>query len=238
MKFYRRIEPIKAMTFDLDDTLYDNYPVIVRMERELLSWLKHHHPAVAHMNKADWFALKQRVVQQQPELKSDVTLWRLVQLQQAFSQVGYDEDAAHAAAKAAVDVALDWRNRFEVPLQSLDVLEELAQHIPLVAITNGNVDLDRIGLTPYFQQVLKAGPDGLAKPATDMFTKAKRFLDTPAENILHVGDHLTTDVHGAKLAGFAACWFNDMNKNVINHSKTRTLPDIEINSLQPLLTLF
>ncbi|MDF5232825.1 2-haloalkanoic acid dehalogenase, partial [Vibrio parahaemolyticus] len=114
MKFYRRIEPIKAMTFDLDDTLYDNYPVIVRMERELLSWLKHHHPAVAHMNKADWFALKQRVVQQQPELKSDVTLWRLVQLQQAFSQVGYDEDAAHAAAKAAVDVALDWRNRFEV----------------------------------------------------------------------------------------------------------------------------
>ncbi|MDG2898196.1 2-haloalkanoic acid dehalogenase, partial [Vibrio parahaemolyticus] len=24
MKFYRRIEPIKAMTFDLDDTLYDN----------------------------------------------------------------------------------------------------------------------------------------------------------------------------------------------------------------------
>ncbi|MDG2840020.1 HAD hydrolase-like protein, partial [Vibrio parahaemolyticus] len=170
MKFYRRIEPIKAMTFDLDDTLYDNYPVIVRMERELLSWLKHHHPAVAHMNKADWFALKQRVVQQQPELKSDVTLWRLVQLQQAFSQVGYDEDAAHAAAKAAVDVALDWRNRFEVPQQSLDVLEELAQHIPLVAITNGNVDLDRIGLTPYFQQVLKAGPDGLAKPATDMFT--------------------------------------------------------------------
>ncbi|MCV5262976.1 5-amino-6-(5-phospho-D-ribitylamino)uracil phosphatase YigB, partial [Escherichia coli] len=47
MKFYRRIEPIKAMTFDLDDTLYDNYPVIVRMERELLAWLKHHHPAVA-----------------------------------------------------------------------------------------------------------------------------------------------------------------------------------------------
>ncbi|MCV5246385.1 5-amino-6-(5-phospho-D-ribitylamino)uracil phosphatase YigB, partial [Escherichia coli] len=81
-------------------------------------------------------------------------------------------DAAHAAAKAAVDVALDWRNRFEVPQQSLDVLEELTQHIPLVAITNGNVDLDRIGLTPYFQQVLKAGPDGLAKPATDMFTKA------------------------------------------------------------------
>ncbi len=101
MKFYRRIAPVKAMTFDLDDTLYDNYPVIVRMERELLSWLKHHHTAIAHMDKADWFALKQSVLQQQPELKSDVTLWRLVQLKQAFSQVGYDDDAAHSAAQAA-----------------------------------------------------------------------------------------------------------------------------------------
>ncbi len=237
MKFYRRIAPVKAMTFDLDDTLYDNYPVIVRMERELLSWLKHHHPAVAHMDKTDWFALKQRVVQQQPELKSDVTLWRLVQLNQAFSQVGYDNEAAHTAAQAAVEVALDWRNRFEVPQQSLDVLAELGQEIPLVAITNGNVDLDRIGLTPYFQQVLKAGADGSAKPAPDMFTKAQQFLDLPSEHILHVGDHLVTDVQGAKLAGFAACWFNDMNKNVITQAKTRTLPDIEINNLQSLLAL-
>lgn len=237
MKFYRRIAPVKAMTFDLDDTLYDNYPVIVRMERELLSWLQHYHPAVDHMDKADWFALKQRVVQLQPELKSDVTLWRLMQLKQAFSQVGYDNEASHAAAQAAVEVALDWRNRFEVPQQSLDVLAELGQEIPLVAITNGNVDLDRIGLTPYFQQVLKAGSDGRAKPAPDMFSKAQRFLDLPSEHILHVGDHLVTDVQGAKLAGFAACWFNDMNENVITQAKTRTLPDIEINNLQSLLAL-
>ncbi len=139
--------------------------------------------------------------------------------------------------KPPVEVALDWRNRFEVPQQSLDVLAQLGQEIPLVAITNGNVDLDRIGLTPYFQQVFKAGPDGSAKPAPDMFTKAQQFLDLPSEHILHVGDHLVTDVQGAKLSGFAACWFNDMNKNVINKEKTRTLPDVEINSLQSLLTL-
>lgn len=58
MKFYRRIEPIKAMTFDLDDTLYDNHPVIVRMERELLTWLQQTHPAVVHMEKADWLQVK------------------------------------------------------------------------------------------------------------------------------------------------------------------------------------
>ncbi len=238
MKFYRRIEPIKAMTFDLDDTLYDNHPVIIRMESELLTWLQQTHPAVAHMEKADWLQVKKHVLQQSPDLKSDVTLWRLVQLKHAFLSVGYDEAQAQVAAEEGVQLALEWRSQFDVPQQSLDVLAELGERIPLVAITNGNVDLDKIGLTPYFQCVLKAGPDGLAKPAADLFVKAQQFLDLPAENILHVGDHLTTDVYGAKLAGFAACWFNDMNKNVINHSGTRTLPDIEINSLQPLLTLF
>ncbi|EDP57431.1 5-amino-6-(5-phospho-D-ribitylamino)uracil phosphatase YigB [Vibrio sp. AND4] len=237
MKFYRRIASVQAMTFDLDDTLYDNYPVIIRMEHELLSWLKHHHPAVAHLDKADWLALKLSAVQRQPELKSDVTLWRLAQLKLAFSQVGYHDDDSHAAAQAAVDVALDWRNRFELPQQSLDVLAELGQNIPLVAITNGNVDLDKSGLTPYFQQVLKAGPDGSAKPSPEMFRKAQQFLDLPSERILHVGDHLVTDVQGAKRSGFAACWLNVKNKNIINLAKTTSLPDIEIDNLQSLIKL-
>ena len=237
MKFYRRIASVQAMTFDLDDTLYDNYPVIIRMEHELLSWLKHHHPAVGHLDKADWLALKLSAVQRQPELKSDVTLWRLAQLKLAFSQAGYHDDDSHAAAQAAVDVALDWRNRFELPQQSLDVLAELGQNIPLVAITNGNVDLDKIGLTPYFQQVLKAGPDGSAKPSPEMFRKAQQFLGLPSERILHVGDHLVTDVQGAKRSGFAACWLNVKNKNIINLAKTTSLPDIEIDNLQSLIKL-
>ncbi|WP_319535761.1 5-amino-6-(5-phospho-D-ribitylamino)uracil phosphatase YigB [uncultured Vibrio sp.] len=237
MKFYRRIAPIKAMTFDLDDTLYDNYPVILRMERELLSWLQQTHPAVAHMEKPDWIKVKRKVVLQFPELKSDVTLWRLVQLRQGFIDAGYDEEQAQTAAETGVQVALDWRNRFEVPQQSLDVLTQLGEQVPLVAITNGNVDLDKVGLTPYFKSVLKAGPDGLAKPAGDMFSKAQQVLDLPAENILHVGDHIVTDVHGAKLAGFSACWFNDVNKNIAQFPRARTLPDMEIHSLPPLLSL-
>lgn len=237
MKFYRRIAPVKAMTFDLDDTLYDNYPVIVRMERELLSWLQHMHPAVAHMERPDWLEVKKRVLQQSPELKSDVTLCRLVQLKQGFLEAGYDAKQAQSAAEEGLQIALDWRSRFEVPQPSLDVLTKLGEKIPLVAITNGNVDLDKVGLTPYFHTVLKAGPDGLAKPAGEMFTKAQQILGLPAENILHVGDHIVTDVHGAKLAGFAACWFNDVHNNVVQSPRARTLPDMEIHHLPSLLTL-
>ncbi|BBM63415.1 5-amino-6-(5-phospho-D-ribitylamino)uracil phosphatase YigB [Vibrio alfacsensis] len=234
MKFYRSIPPVKAMTFDLDDTLYDNYPVIVRMEQELLSWLSRNHPAVAHWGKAEWLAVKKQVVEQQPELKSDVTRWRWVQLKRAFLDAGYDEPDAENAAQAGVDIALDWRSRFTVPQTSLDILTQLRKQLPLVAITNGNVDLDRIGLAPFFELVLKAGPDGRAKPEPDLFNKAQQFLDVPAQHILHVGDHLVTDVLGAKQSGYSACWFNRNTEPRQGNTKSQLLPDVEIHCLNTL----
>lgn len=32
MRFYRPLSPVRAMTFDLDDTLYDNRPVMDKTE--------------------------------------------------------------------------------------------------------------------------------------------------------------------------------------------------------------
>ena len=36
MHFYRRWQPVAAISFDLDDTLYDNGPAIVRAEQWML----------------------------------------------------------------------------------------------------------------------------------------------------------------------------------------------------------
>ena len=44
MKFYRQLGSIKAMTFDLDDTLYDNRPIIRHVEEQMVAWLFSHHP--------------------------------------------------------------------------------------------------------------------------------------------------------------------------------------------------
>lgn len=40
MRFYRQLAPIAAITFDLDDTLYDNRPVIDKTEQELLNFIR------------------------------------------------------------------------------------------------------------------------------------------------------------------------------------------------------
>ncbi|MCV5690276.1 hypothetical protein OFN32_39320, partial [Escherichia coli] len=71
------------------------------------------------MDKAVYMQGKKHVLKQRPDLRSDVTLWRLVQLKHGFLSVGYDEAQAQAAAEEGVQLALDWRSQFEVPQSSL-----------------------------------------------------------------------------------------------------------------------
>ena len=50
MRFYRPLGQISALTFDLDDTLYDNRPVILRTEQESLAFVQNYHPALKTFN--------------------------------------------------------------------------------------------------------------------------------------------------------------------------------------------
>lgn len=237
MQFYRNLQPVKALTFDLDDTLYDNRPVIRRAEQAMHDWLAAFHPCSHGVSKQDWAALKHRLAQADPGLKHNVTLWRHQLLKIGLMQLGYLERRAELAAQHGIDVVLTVRNQVDVPRETHRVLAQLAQRVPLLAITNGNVDADKIGLGQYFSRVLVAGRDGFAKPEPDMFAQATALLGLAPQSILHVGDHLVTDVGGAKLSGFQACWYNDQGRQLNNEPKIRCLPDVEISQLKRLLDL-
>ena len=47
MRFYRPLGQISALTFDLDDTLYDNRPVIDRTMHESLAFVRSYHPSLS-----------------------------------------------------------------------------------------------------------------------------------------------------------------------------------------------
>lgn len=237
MKFFRRLAPIKALTFDLDDTLYDNAPVIRQLEVKLSSWLNKYHPITAGQSTLWWRAIKRELANNDPWLLHDVTLWRFKVIEEGLYRLGYDQDQARLAAEEAIGWVLKWRSDVCVPRESHHVLTELSKKLPLIAITNGNVNLEQIGLAGYFSLVLKAGPDGFAKPESDMFQKAQQFLGVPHQNILHVGDHLNSDVLGAKQSGFQACWYNNGSQDSYQSIKARLLPDVEISQLNQLLDL-
>ncbi|QCR37549.1 5-amino-6-(5-phospho-D-ribitylamino)uracil phosphatase YigB [Nissabacter sp. SGAir0207] len=237
MIVYRPLKAIAALTFDLDDTLYDNGPVIRRTEQESLKFLRAYHPLLAEVESAHFQQLRAELRRQEPEIYHDVTQWRWRALHLGLSRLGLSEAEASAGADEAMSHFAHWRSQIEVPQETHDTLKALGERWPLVAVTNGNADPALFGLGDAFQFVLRAGPHGRAKPYEDLYHRASQQLDLPLGSILHVGDDLTTDVAGAVRCGMQACWINLRQANLMTHPEARLLPHIEISRLASLTAL-
>ncbi|AHG20435.1 flavin mononucleotide phosphatase [Chania multitudinisentens RB-25] len=237
MHFYRPLRPLVALTFDLDDTLYDNRPVIAQTEQQSVAFLQNYHPGLSHFQPADFHRLRQELREQDPEIYHDVTQWRWRAVHLALSRQGLRDTQAAMGADAAMQNFALWRSRIDVPEVTHTVLKALGQRYRLVAITNGNAEPALCGLGSYFQFVLRSGPDGRAKPYQDMYQLAAARLGVAPEQILHVGDDLTTDVAGALRAGLQACWINDRQRSLMQADDSRLLPHIEISQLASLMAL-
>lgn len=160
MRFYRPLGQISALTFDLDDTLYDNRQVILRTEQESLAFVQNYHPALKTMQNKDFQQLRQSLRETEPDIYHDVTEWRRRAVEQAMLNVGMSARDAAIGAEASMENFAKWRSRIDVPQETHDTLAALAEKWPLVAITNGNAQPELFGLGDYFEFVLRAGPHG------------------------------------------------------------------------------
>ena len=99
MHFYRQLTPISALTFDLDDTLYDNRPVIVRAEQAMFDWLTQILPSRIMIDKTVWSSLKSQLSMLDPMLKHDVSLWRYETIKIGLMQLGFRLSEAEILAQ-------------------------------------------------------------------------------------------------------------------------------------------
>ncbi|MEM6162628.1 5-amino-6-(5-phospho-D-ribitylamino)uracil phosphatase YigB [Erwinia sp. P6884] len=237
MHFYRPLRPVAAMTFDLDDTLYDNHPVILRTTQESHAFLQGYHPALSQFSVEQYQQLRDALREREPEIYHDVSEWRRRAVELAMLNAGLSGREADEGAKAVMANFARWRSQITVPEETHATLAALAQKLPLVAITNGNAEPHLFGLDKYFQFILRAGPHGRAKPWQDMYHLAAEKLNLPLSSILHVGDDLTTDVAGAVRCGMQACWINLREGNLMHIRDGRLLPTLEISQLASLTAL-
>ena len=234
MKYYRPLKPFKAISFDLDDTLYDNHPIIENAELSILAYLNKSFPELAELTRKQWLLYKNLEIKQFPALAHNVSLARQQTLTRVMTIYGIPQYKAVAYAKQAFNEFIRLRSDFVVPQESIQLLEKIAQRYPVIAITNGNVDEFQIQLADKFEFVLKAGKGFKSKPQGDLFIEAARRLDIEVADILHIGDHLITDVYGAQNNGAQAVWFNPNRQSLTGAS---LLPTVEISRLESLYKL-
>ena len=237
MKFYRRWQPVKAMTFDLDDTLYDNHPHMRRSEQATLAHIHAHFPAAHHTDFGFWRGQRAALLQQRPELINDVAELRRLGLTAGFSACGLGGNELLQAVENVYEYFYFTRSDFTVEASVHKIMATLAERLPLIAITNGNVNLQQIGIADYFQHSLHASLQQPMKPAPHMFKQAAEILNLAPECILHVGDNLEKDVWGGRSAGFKTAWYAIAREMNLNYQTGQTLPDVQLDQLDDLLEL-
>ena len=195
---------LQALTLDLDDTLWPVWPAIHRAEAALQGWLREQAPAtVATHDVAAMRVLREAVLRERPDWAHDLSALRRECIRRALVAAGDDP----ALAGPAFEVFFAERQRVDLFDDVLPALERLAARWPIVALSNGNADVNRVpGLGRWFHAAVSARDLGVGKPAPVIFAEACRRAGADPARTLHIGDDAALDVDGALDAGLQAAW--------------------------------
>lgn len=229
-----QLKNIKVISFDLDDTLYDNHEVIRLAEKQCVDFLSQ--AAELQLSVQDWQQWKQDIFKRDPIFCENVTAWREKTIRELLKFYGKSAVEIERISAATMQHFIDYRHRIDIPPQSIEILNQLKQQFSLSVITNGNVTPSKIGFD-QFELVLCGGVQGRAKPHKDLFAQTAAHFNVELSEILHVGDNLITDVHGAIQAGCQAVWLNLSEKRFDQFEERTVLPTVEINDLKEILLL-
>ena len=226
-----KLEPVRAICFDLDNTLWDVEPVLLRAERILADWLRSRYPKIpAAFSPAGTLELRAALLREQPHQAHDLTFLRRETLARMAEATGYDRAVAH-------DAFALWyaaRNQVTPYAEVLPALERLKARHRLATLSNGNADLGTIGLAHHFEVALHAAALGCAKPDPRAYTALADALTLEPAEILFVGDEPQADVAGPRTAGMQTVW---VNRGAVVWPDAMPAADADIASLDELEAL-
>ncbi len=204
---------IKCIAFDLDDTLWECHPVIEHAEQCFYDWLITYYPKIPQKYSASAL-VEHRVnyMKAQQDNLHDLTFLRKNWMGSLANEVGYNqinnENYEQNYIKAGFEVFWLARNDVTFYDGTLNILEYLATRYSLGVISNGNADVNHIGVGHLFDFSLSSEQAGVSKPDKIIFDQALKLAGTKAHETVYVGDNPKNDILGAHGAGLHAIWFN------------------------------
>ena len=220
--------PIRAITIDLDDTLWPCEPTIQRAEGLWHEWLSGRAPEVI----APWSIeqLRERrlaIHAARPELGHDFRTIRRLSLEEVFRSAGTDDAQSAEIIEGSLDVYMAARNKVELYPEVLACLQRLSARYRLASLSNGNACLVQIGLDHLFHTMIAAHTHGSAKPDPALFHLACRELGCAPGEVVHLGDDIELDIRGARSAGMHAVWINRASHAWPGDDAPVTVTDLE-----------
>ena len=229
----RIMKKYEVLLFDVDGTLLD----FNQAEREgIEGLLKHFGVSVTeenihkyHLtNKRYWEALERG------EITRDQVL--SLRFEEYFGDFGITVDGTEVDG-----LYREYLNASAVLIDgAIDLLEYLKGKYPLYIVTNGVAEtqynrLAKSGLDKYFDGIFISEEANAQKPQMAFFEYCfEKMGRRDVENMLIIGDSLTSDMRGGNNAGIDTMWFNPFGEE--NHTEVHL--DYTVKSLAELKQLF
>jgi putative hydrolase of the HAD superfamily len=232
---------VKALLFDLDDTLLDYSGGADRSWREACGACctpEGIDAAVLVATIAEtrrWFW--DDPARHRRERVNMLGAWQHI-VEFALERLG--RPAPQLAAAVARDYAARRRAAMRLFPDSLACLTELRRRgIPLALVTNGDATqqrdkIERHDLARFFDAILVEGEFGVGKPDEAVYRHVLEALGMTPDEALMVGDHLEWDVGAPQRLGLTGVWM-DRGGVGLPHGST-VQPDRIIRSLDELTT--
>lgn len=209
--------PIRAVFFDLDDTLCNYMEVAREARKEVFRNLAAERPELS----ADtlYRVWKEEFKRMLPEVRPGGA-WRAKYLvsgattrtevmRRVLARFGIEDQ--RLAARLSDEYNAGRLARLRLFPGAEEVLDKLSERFPMGLITNGPADSQReeiaaLGIRKWFPHIFIEGEFGVGKPDPAIFHAAAGSVRVRPEELLFVGNALEHDIRGARRAGLQTCW--------------------------------
>lgn len=219
--------------FDADGTLFDfntsEKKALEKAVRTLCGvWKPEFAPMYHEVTKRTWKELEKKLI----------TLERLKTLRfECFKEVSCLDFDVDKMSKVYIDFLSQSDDLFP---GTVELLEEMSRKYALVLATNGITSVQRgriaaTGTGKYFKAIVISEEVGVAKPDPIFFQIASEQCgNPPKENILMIGDSMTSDMQGAANYGIASCLIVPPHKEVPVLGADDPIPDFIVRNFDQL----
>jgi YjjG family noncanonical pyrimidine nucleotidase len=225
---------IRAVLFDLDDTLFDHR----HCARTALGELHASHAAFQSHPFHDFERLHATLLEELHkrvaigEMPLDVA--RQERFRRLFGAVGAPSDR-ETIARAAATYREGYRRVRQPIAGAAALLAAVSDHARIAIVSNNLLEeqedkLRHCALDRYVDVLVVSEEVGVSKPDPRIFEIALDRLGVAAGDTVMVGDSWTADIAGARAAGIRAIWFNPTRLPKPQHDDAVE----ELWSLEPL----
>ena len=203
---------IRAVLFDLDNTLFDH---AASARAGLAAFLQHLETSQDDELALRWFQLEQATYARFLAKQLSFQEQRRERLRQFLPLAGLDVPTTDRLLDELFDVYLqsyqDAWAAFPDAAPALQCLHDGG--MPVGVITNGNhrqqtLKVGKIGLGPLIRRTFSSESMGHAKPSPEAFIQPCKSLGISPAQALYVGDNFRVDVEGAMNAGLQSIHLN------------------------------